>query len=73
MGLLTSVQDFVVMLVAFGAGALVARRVLGFAKSESGAPKCANCETGACAPAPTASDAGRPARHPLTFVRSTRS
>lgn len=66
-------QDLIVTLVAAGALALVARRVFGFARANAGAaPKCAGCESSACAPAPvsTASDAGRPATHPLVFVRA---
>lgn len=70
---MTIAQDVVVTLVAAGALGIVARRVLGFARTSAGAaPKCAGCESSACAPAPasTASDAGRPATHPLVFVRA---
>lgn len=65
-------QDLIVTLVAAGALALVARRLLGFARAKGSAPKCAGCESSTCAPAPasTASDAGRPATHPLVFVRA---
>lgn len=64
-------QDVFVALVALGAAVVVARRVIGFAAAES-SPKCAGCESGACAPAsPAAGSVGRPAAHPLAFVRSS--
>lgn len=67
-------QDLIVAAVALLAAIVVVRRVIGFAAS-SDTPKCAGCETGACAPpvAPAprqrAEDA---AAHPLVFVRPSR-
>jgi len=62
-------QDVLVALVALGAAVVVARRLIGFASAES-SPKCASCESGACAPASaSAGSIGRPAEHPLVFVR----
>ena len=64
-------QDLIVALAALAAVWVVARRVIGFAAGER-APKCANCESGACAPvSPAAGSVGRPAEHPLVFVRPT--
>ncbi|MCC6990309.1 MAG: hypothetical protein IT181_14985 [Acidobacteria bacterium] len=63
-------QDVIVALTALAAAWVVARRVIGFAATER-SPKCASCESGACAPASTsAGSVGRPAEHPLVFVRS---
>jgi len=62
-------QDVVVALTALVAVIVVVRRLIGFASAET-SPKCANCESGACAPAsPSAGSTGRPAEHPLVFVR----
>ena len=66
-------QDVIVACVALGAAVVVARRVIGFAAAET-SPKCANCESAACAPAsPSAGSVGRPAEHPLVFIRSAQS
>lgn len=65
------IQDAIVALTALAAAGVVARRVIGFAAAER-APKCASCESGACAPAspsPSAESVGRPAEHPLVFIR----
>jgi len=65
-------QDVIVALVAVAALAVVVRRMIGFAAVET-SPKCANCESGTCAP--TAAPGGRanassaPDAHPLLFVR----
>jgi hypothetical protein len=65
------IQDGLVALVALAAAWVVMRRVIGFAAAGR-APKCASCESGGCAPAsPSAGSAGRPAEHPLVFVRPT--
>ena len=67
-------QDLLVAIVALGAAALVARRVVGFAARES-SPKCANCAAGEpCAPGQPAAPASgsAPATHPLTLVRPPR-
>ena len=59
---LCQLQDVIVALVALGAAVVVARRVIGFAAPRR-SPKCANCESGACAPSPSprASAAASPA------------
>lgn len=65
------IQDAIVALAALAAAWVVARRVIGFAAAER-TPKCANCASGACAPAsPSAGSIGRPAEHPLVFIRPT--
>jgi hypothetical protein len=65
------IQDVIVALTALAAAWVVVRRVIGFAAAER-TPKCASCESGGCAPAsPSAGSVGRPAEHPLTFVRSS--
>ncbi len=62
-------QDALVALVALVAAVVAARRVIGFARVET-SPKCANCESSACAPSPVARAGGDgPAEHPLVFVR----
>lgn len=69
-------QDVIVGLIAAGAAALVVRRVVGFAATDA-TPKCASCESGACAPAAASAPAGpqSPApgstSRPLVFVRSS--
>ncbi len=63
------IQDVIVALTALAAALVVARRVIGFAAAER-APKCSNCASAACAPAsPSAGSVGRPAEHPLVFIR----
>jgi hypothetical protein len=44
------VQDLVVTLVAAVAAVIVLKRVLGFARPQRPAPKCAACETSAVTP-----------------------
>jgi hypothetical protein len=62
-------QDVIVALTALAAAWVVVRRVIGFAAAER-TPKCASCESGVCAPAsPSAGSVGRPAEHPLVFIR----
>ena len=64
-------QDVIVALTALAAAWVVARRVVGFTTAER-APTCSNCASAACAPAsPSAGSVGRPAEHPLVFVRPT--
>ena len=68
------VQDGLVTLVALGAGGLVFRRLLRFARpAKGGAPACANYPSGRghCQPASAAAPAA-PAERPLVFVRSPR-
>ena len=64
-------QDVIVALTALAAAWVVARRVVGFATAER-APECSNCASAACAPASVSTGSvGRPAEHPLVFVRPT--
>lgn len=64
-----AVQDAVVALVALVAAVVAARRVIGFASAER-SPKCASCESGGCAPAPSArAGAEAASEHPLVFIR----
>lgn len=51
-----SPQDWLVTLVALGAGAVLVRRVLGFAKKDSG-PSCAHCSASPAKP-PVSSQPG---------------
>ena len=64
-------QDVLVAMVALGAAVIVVRRVIGFASAET-SPKCANCESAACAPVearPPRAASTASAAHPLVFVR----
>ncbi len=62
-------QDVVVALVALGAAVVAVRRVIGFAAATT-SPKCASCESSACAPSPVVgAGSDGPAEHPLVFVR----
>lgn len=64
-------QDGIVACIALAAAVVVARRLIGFASAES-SPKCAGCESGACATAsPSAGSVARPAEHPLVVIRSS--
>ena len=71
---MTLAQDIIVTLAMCGALALVLRRVVGFARAKATPPKCAACESGACAPAsaPSASPQDQTASRPLVFMRSAR-
>ena len=71
---MTFTQDIVVTLIMFGALALVLRRVVGFARTKSSAPKCAACDSGACAPAvaPSSPIPDQSGSKPLVFIRSAR-
>lgn len=73
---MTLAQDIIVTLAMCGALAIVLRRVIGFARAKA-TPKCAACESGACAPASTppaspVSPQEQTASRPLVFMRSAR-
>lgn len=64
-------QHGVVTLVALGALAVIARRVLGFVQVRDTRSGCPNCPSskGACAPRVTPDT--QPTTHPAVLVRST--
>lgn len=70
---LLSMQDGLVTLIALGAGAILLRRVLGFAKSTSDSA-CAHCSSAPVKPSAAAQGGGAGTTvFPLTLVRSADS
>lgn len=81
---MTFAQDIIVTMAMCGALGLVLRRVVGFARARTGAPKCASCASGACAPVPVLpassvpastlplANPDQPVSRPLVFIRSSR-
>lgn len=70
---LLSMQDGLVTLIALGAGAVLLRRVLGFAKSTSDSA-CAHCSSAPVRPSAAAQgDGPSTSVFPLTLVRSADS
>jgi len=70
---LLSMQDGLVTLIALGAGAILLRRVLGFAKSTSDSA-CAHCSSAPVKPSTAAQGGGTSTTvFPLTLVRSADS
>ena len=70
---LLSMQDSLVTLIALGAGAILLRRVLGFAKSTSDSA-CAHCSSASVKPSAAAQGGGTGTTvFPLTLVRSADS
>jgi len=59
-------QDALVTAVALGAGWIVLRRLIGFARPKRQEPGCANCPTAAVAQRPVADE------QPLVFIKSSR-
>lgn len=79
MDMALAAQDVIVGLIAAGAAAVVVRRVLGFAATDT-APTCASCDTGGCTPAASSGSSGAsatpiaapgPVARPLVFIRSS--
>ena len=65
---LLSMQDGLATLIALGAGAILLRRVLGFAKNSS-EPGCSHCTANPAKPASGSAQGSNTTVFPLTLVR----